>query len=85
MDVGETPAAMRSRAMTIRGYARMFSEDRAGRTLLELADELDLRADEIEAKEAARRSREALRQRGAGLFRSLLTNARRAAGGRQFR
>jgi hypothetical protein len=63
----------------------MFSEDRAGRTLLELADELDLHADEIEAKEAARRSREALRQRGTGLFRSLLTNARRAAGGRQFR
>ena len=85
MDVGETPAAMRSRAMTIRGYARMFSEDRAGRTLLELADELDLRANEIEAKEAARQRREASRQRGAGLFRLLLTNARRATVGRQFR
>ena len=85
MDVGETPTALRSRAMIIRGYARTLSYDRAGRTLLELADELDLRANEIEAKEAARRSREALRQRGAGLFRSLLTHARRAAGGRQFR
>jgi hypothetical protein len=31
----------------------MFSNDRAGRTLLELAADLDIRADKIEAKEAA--------------------------------
>ena len=85
MDAGETPAALRSRAVTIRGYARMISNDRAGRILLELADDLDLRAEEIEAKEAARQSREASRQTGTGLFRLLLTNARRATGGRQFR
>ena len=85
MDVGETPAVLRSRAVTIRGYARKLSYDRAGRTLLELADELDLRANEIEAKEAARQRREASRQRGMGLFRLLLTNARRATVGRQFR
>jgi len=85
MDVGETPTALRSRAMTIRGYARTLSYDRAGRTLLELADELDLRANEIEAKEAARQRREASRQRGTSLFRLLLTNARRATVGRQFR
>jgi hypothetical protein len=60
----------------------MFSDDRAGRTLLELAGELDIRANEIEAKEAAQKSREASRQKGTGLFRLLLTNARRATGGR---
>jgi len=76
---------LRSRAMIIRGYARTLSYGRAGRTLLELADELDLRANEIEAKEAARQRREASRQRGMGLFRLLLTNARRATVGRQFR
>jgi hypothetical protein len=59
----------------------MFPDDRAGRTLLELADELDARANEIEAKEAARESREESRPKAVGLFHLLLTNARRAAGG----
>jgi hypothetical protein len=65
--------------MTIRGYARMFPNDRAGRTLLDLADELDIRANEIEAKEAALRGKS--RRKDTGFFRLLLTNARRAAGG----
>ena len=77
----ESPDAWRARAATIRGHARMFPDDRAGRTLLELADELDARANEIEAKEAARKSREASRSKRTGFFHSLLTNARRAAGG----
>ena len=38
----DPPAALRSRAVTIRGYARMFSDDRAGQTLLELADDLEV-------------------------------------------
>jgi hypothetical protein len=49
-DAAEAPAALRARAVTIRGYARMFPNDRAGRTLFDLADELDIRANQIEAK-----------------------------------
>jgi hypothetical protein len=78
-DAAEAPAALRARAVTIRGYARMFPSDRAGRTLLDLADELDIRANEIEAKEVA--FREKSRRKDTGFFRLLLTNARRVAGG----
>jgi hypothetical protein len=80
-NAAEVPAALRARAVTIRGYARMYPDDRAGRTLLDLADELDMRANQIEAKEAARQDRVKSRRKDTGFFRLLLTNVRRAAGG----
>jgi hypothetical protein len=45
----------------------MFPYDRAVRTLLELADELDARANEIKAKDTARKGQAAPRQKAAGV------------------
>jgi hypothetical protein len=81
-DAADAPAALRARALTIRSYARMFPNDRAGRTLLDLADELDIRANQIEEKEAALQDRGKSRRKDTGFFHLLLTSARRAAGGR---
>lgn len=66
VDAAEAPAALRARAVTIRGYARMFPNDRAGRTLLDLADELGIRANQIEAKEATLQDREKSRRKDTG-------------------
>jgi hypothetical protein len=63
----DAPAALRARAVTIRGYARMFPDDRAGRTLFDLADELDTRANQIEAKEAARQGSGEIPTKGDGI------------------
>ena len=66
VDAAEAPAALRAMAVTIRGYARMFPNDRAGRTLLDLADELGIRANQIEAKEATLQDREKSRRKDTG-------------------
>jgi hypothetical protein len=81
VDTAEAPAALRARAVRIRGYARMLAGDRAGRTLLDLADELDIRANQIEAKGATPQGRGKSRRKDTGFIRLLLTNTRRDAGG----
>ena len=68
-DAVEALGALRARAVTTRGYARMFPDDRAGRTLHDLADELDVRASQIEAKAAARQGREKSRRKDIGFLR----------------